>query len=330
MEAKMLKSKRLNKRSKDIHINEIISQLFSEGCMETIRHCPICTETTFSEALTRYDRNGIPCLNVECLECGIIFQKTYLNENAMSQNYASYSRILRGKPVENKAAMHDLFEVRSNKFATPRFNAILERMNLSKTDLIIELGCNDGANLMPFHTNGFTNLVGYDLDESSFDIGKAYGLDLRCQNILNFNFTQQKKPKLIILSHVLEHLPNPVPFLNKIYEIIDDDGTVYIEVPGLKSPHWVNIRNGIVTYFQFEHILNFEKQSLENLISKTPFKILDINEYINLYLVKNQNGRTVDFKKAESALYLKQLESKYLRSPWRMKTLLMNHFKRKK
>lgn len=73
-----------------------------------------------------------------------------------------------------------------------------------------------------------------------------------------------KKYDIIILSHILEHVENPIEFLGLTTESLKDDGELFIDVP---CQDW--------RYKEVDepHLLFFNKMSLEYLISKSGLEI---------------------------------------------------------
>ncbi len=62
---------------------------------------------------------------------------------------------------------------------------------------------------------------------------------------------------LVVLSHVLEHLPDPRPTLESVREKLSPNGMVFIEVPN---------QDYRFKQYLFPHVLFFNRQSLETLV----------------------------------------------------------------
>ena len=80
-------------------------------------------------------------------------------------------------------------------------------------------------------------MLGIDLDQRYLDFGKENGLNLINSTIEGYE--SQQKYDLIVVCHVLEHLNNPIDFLVKLRSLLDENGSIYIEVPSLES-----VKNG--------------------------------------------------------------------------------------
>lgn len=74
------------------------------------------------------------------------------------------------------------------------------------------------------------------------------------------------------LSHVLEHLKEPVQFLNSLKKWLSEDGIIYIEVPSLK---WVQTiwKHDLLLHLQNAHIWYFTALTLKTLLSRAGLEV---------------------------------------------------------
>ncbi len=117
-----------------------------------------------------------------------------------------------------------------------------------------------------------TRVSGCDFGEKYLKFGQEKGLDLYDGEI-----DPQKTPKnsqdLIILSHVLEHITNPINFINEILEYLRDEKYLLVEVPGIFDIKRTYYHNPSV-YFQNAHIFNFYKHYLNQFFETLGLKII--------------------------------------------------------
>jgi predicted SAM-dependent methyltransferase len=125
-------------------------------------------------------------------------------------------------------------------------------------------------------------------------------------NIENFHTTN--KYDLISMFHTLEHFENPRLNLDKIYSMMLDDGFLVIEVPNfefyLKSLHYY--------CFFHQHILNFTKNTLVNLLLKCGFEIYEdfsTHETLHLIFRKNKFGNHKSVTTKQVNLYEEYVSS---------------------
>ena len=86
----------------------------------------------------------------------------------------------------------------------------------------------------------------------------------------NYNFN--KKFDTVVHSHVFEHIYDPLSFLNKVYDILEDGGSHYITMPNLR--HWVE--QGYLNALMFEHTLYIDDIVLKYMLNTAGFEIVDI------------------------------------------------------
>lgn len=127
--------------------------------------------------------------------------------------------------------------------------SIIDKYLHSKS--LIEVGCGKGFFLEHLQSKGYS-IQGVD---------PAY--EGTNEHIIKAHFTKELQcfSDGIILRHVLEHIPDPIHFLNHIAEANNHQGLIYIEVPCFdwicSNRSWFDIFYEHVNYFRlhdFEHI----------------------------------------------------------------------------
>lgn len=91
-------------------------------------------------------------------------------------------------------------------------------------------------------------------------------------SIVDTNF--EKKYDLIYISHTFEHIANPIEFLNKIHNLLNDAGKCIITCPNIDC-----ISANIYKQYAEErdiprHLFNYNFNNLEKLLKKQWFKII--------------------------------------------------------
>jgi SAM-dependent methyltransferase len=110
--------------------------------------------------------------------------------------------------------------------------------------LIVDVGCGKGGFVELLRSKGL-NAVGYDnaYEGEIFYIRKQF-----------FGSDSHEKGDLLILRHVLEHIPSPWEFLNMLADANQYKGRLYIEVPDLlwilENHAFFDIFHEHVNYFQ--------------------------------------------------------------------------------
>lgn len=92
----------------------------------------------------------------------------------------------------------------------------------------------------------------------------------------------------VVHSHVLEHVYDPMKFLNKINTLLKEGDNHFITLPNMK--HW--LEQGYSNTLMFEHTYYIDEQVLEYILAKNGFEIKDriVEEHsIFLRCVKKNN-----------------------------------------
>jgi SAM-dependent methyltransferase len=131
---------------------------------------------------------------------------------------------------------------------------------------ILEIGVGSGSLLRTLKNKGFA-VVGCDVSQGAQEA-------LRRENIAVFPSLSQLRSAqfdIIIMSHVLEHVPNLCHFLSQVRLLLSMSGIVRIAVPNAdcveaRSKHW----NSYAPY----HVWYFNYRSLFNSLNKSNFSCI--------------------------------------------------------
>lgn len=149
------------------------------------------------------------------------------------------SRLVYDKNYQNEQACSPAFRKHLEQVAQ-----IIERYGQGKK--LLEVGCGKGWFLEMLRQRGH-DITGFDpaYEGDALDIIKAaFSPELGMQG------------DVLILRHVLEHIPGPVPFLHEIARSNGNQGLIYIEVPCLdwimQHRAWFDIFYEHVNYFRLD------------------------------------------------------------------------------
>ena len=204
--------------------------------------------------------NTYPLNLLLCNSCSLVQLDFSVNPNEMYSDYvylSSSSKVL-------KKHLSDLAKSLFN-YADPNFN-----------DLVIDIGCNDGALL-----DGYKDLdvrrLGIE-PSSVAEIARKKGLNI--ENMF-FNVNTAKKvlskygkAKIITGTNVFAHVSDQNDFLEGINLILEDDGIFVIEVPHVLDM----LENNLFDTIYHEHIFYYSLTSLKNLLKDRGFKIFHVEK----------------------------------------------------
>lgn len=251
------------------------------------------------------DRCGVSLVTVLCSKCGLPRTEKILDDVSTIEYYKHEYR-----PI------HDIAEINQDYFnaETVRGQGFFQLFNQyvqnKKGLFVVEVGCGAGGNLFPFFQAGHKT-TGCDYDENYLAFGRSKGLDLKFGDYKTI--IQDNSVDLLILSHVMEHFPKPIPEMIEIIKKIKPNRYLLVEVPGLyyKTFHFYNP----MLQLQHAHIFNyFYKDFLKMFYKKLGLNILFGNERCTFLLQKPENWIVpkVDFVYDDSLTGYFQKNKNYL------------------
>jgi hypothetical protein len=135
--------------------------------------------------------------------------------------------------VEDAAAFYNQ-SILNFDYQLAEFN-FLSLKPFFKGSLALELGPASGY-MTKLLINEFDNLHIVEGSENLLKQIPEYSNVTKFHSLFE-EFETNYKYSTIIMSHVLEHIEDPVAVLTKIYDWLDDDGVFLISVPNAKSIH---------------------------------------------------------------------------------------------
>ncbi len=179
--------------------------------------------------------------------------------------------------------------------------AIIKKL-LGKNPLsVLDIGCRTGDFLMHFEHQ--IECEGIELSEYFAAIGKQRGLVIYNDFFENIDF--KKKYDVVSAYAIMEHLKNPLKFINKLNRIINPSGLLVILIPTHQC-----LKRKYLDYFKFhwhmysppEHLNFYSRQFLDNYLLDKGFKLAGrfytsggmINLFPNFPLLKKITSKLVE------------------------------------
>ena len=177
-----------------------------------------------------------------------------------------------------------------------RFITIVKDVIGDIPEKVFQVGCSDGYTLNRFREAGSQNINGIDPSIASHNLAnKLYGINTLIGTIEDYN--NDEKYELVILTHVLEHLFNPLNCLQKCSNMQMDSGWLLIEVPLFERLD--RFPPGMLT---LEHLNYFSEGTLIETITRSGYqpyfigKYFDNNEYPVITVVCGKSDSTQLFR----------------------------------
>lgn len=250
------------------------------------RPCTICGSNEFS-LLAESDRYGFDLKKQLCKKCGLVQTNPSLKSEFLDEFYSYHYRPLY---LKNKKVNYDgLIEeqtIKGKLFLDYLIKQGLEEQ-LPKIS-VIEIGCSSGgilAGLAP-HVR---SVQGCDLDIEGIEYGKR-----------NFEFELEvsalptnvpSSPKLFLMSHVLEHLHDPLHSISEVRKLMGKDDFLLIEVPGLNTVGEGNYGYDLWAYFHIAHVSDFTAGTMTALAAEAGLDILACNETVTALLKRSDDDK---------------------------------------
>lgn len=250
---------------------------------ESVTNCPQCGNSSAC-ILANEDRYGLPMVVVSCTACGLLRTHPRMTQESYSDFYSKeYRPLYVGKAQATESFFDEQYihGVQIYSCVKPFLNKPIEDI------LVVEVGVGAGGILRAFREAG-TQVVGCDLGSDYLEYGRlVHGLDLRYGFFEDLQL--DRNPDLVIYSHVLEHVLDPVAEMRKVACALGQGGLVYIEVPGVRSIPHVYLYD-FLKYIQSAHTFHFTKRTLENLMEKAGYRCLQSDERVCAVFVADDNS----------------------------------------
>jgi len=153
-------------------------------------------------------------------------------------------------------------------YARSLTHRLIKRYNLDKKH-IIEIGCGTGDFLIMLCEKGNNTGTGFDpnIDRIQYSQQIKFVKDV-------YSGRYAKHADLLCSRHVLEHVADPVLFINSLHSAIGPDTIVYFEVPNVLY----TIKSLGIWDIIYEHCLYFSTGSLGYLFASCGFNIKELIE----------------------------------------------------
>ncbi len=309
-------------KSQSSAINKYSIQLESGFLKYEDKIC-LCGSADCKETDIVVDRYGIHSPLVVCLSCSLPYVREFLCERSLNDFYKKLYR-----PIYSEDYRTPKFIYKSQINSGQRFKTLLEdngvKLGLMK---IVEIGCGPGGILQPFSDAGH-ECYGCDFDQKYMEYGISQGLKIYSSDF--FDIIDNKNIDLVIMSHVLEHIANPIEYIFKLRDCISDEGYLLIEVPGLNTLHLGMVER----FFQGVHLYTFYSDYLKLMFENLGFDIVYCDENSTAILKKKMHCESIeDTKKrlrmlnsnsSRNVRYINETVSRYNLglNPWYYKRLI--------
>lgn len=210
-----------------------------------------------------------------CPNCKLIITGNPFSEEQLNNRYKNFSKF----EFDAETYVFDVSE--EYKKRCWRQKHFIEE-NIPDLRSVFEIGASSGYNLSLYTESA--QVLGIEPSRTNCEGAKKhYNVDMFCgvfeeYYLQHYNKTNKDNYDLLFLSHTLEHIVNPYSFLKKCIQVASPE-YFFIEVPTFDIK-FINEPYGM---FCEEHVNYFTLESLENLMEKLGFSLVDAEVHIDAH-----------------------------------------------
>ncbi|RAJ16975.1 methyltransferase domain-containing protein [Olleya aquimaris] len=254
--------------------------------------CFLCKNTSFV-LISELDRNDDLLNNFSCKHCGFIMVLPRPNLTTHNDLYSlgGFSTEARGGNKPNIAKIKRSEEIAWLNFK--RLQTVLGIETLYKFKDSLEIGCGVGSYLRLLSVLG-QDVIGIEPDSNFSKYGNE-NYKIQIENTFLENFKTKKTFDLISSFHVIEHVENPKYFVERCYELLNQDGILYLECPSIDNLYGDNEK----FFFWKPHINSFSDITLRYLLESSNFEVIDLKHhrgFVNVVAKKRTQLYTPDLQ----------------------------------
>lgn len=244
-------------------------------------NCPVCQSedgepyfNAFSYSMINFSAPFLPAkLWVKCNNCNNLYTYAFPKQYLNSSDKIELIKPEIGK--ENEISEHtDYLYI---------WSEILNKIsNHTSGKNILEVGIGNGEFIAVALEMGY-NIESIEIVKDVCQkIANLLNVEINCCDFLKFE--TDKKYSIITMGDVIEHVTNPTEALNKVYNMLEDDGILWISTPNYESSFSRLRKFTDAMWNEPTHITYFNYTTFAQLLSNCGFEILE-------YLTSNRwNG----------------------------------------
>ncbi len=232
--------------------------------------CPVCKRDD-ALVVSRKANLNKDWTNVICKNCALV----YVNPRPTKITYDEFHKydFLAGKNVTKIEHVLPKLKARDRSIKESIANFLSDYLKDGQT--VLDIGCGYGTLLDILRNKKRISVYGVELGELDIEVAeKYYGLKIFRGSLDAFaaDLNNHGKFDLVIMNHVLEHLPDPLEALRQVKKILSPEGLLYIGLPNI-----LNMKNRPEVFFHIAHATNFSPHSLKLLLHSAGFGIIKFN-----------------------------------------------------
>jgi SAM-dependent methyltransferase len=229
---------------------------------EIVLNCPLCGSTA-SSPFDQREFRGFPVSNKICRGCGLVYQSPRMTEAENQSFYEAEYRLL----YQGQEGPHP--KDRAVQAARSQVTLDFVQKQVKSSPRILDIGCSTGLLLQQFKTHYQAQAFGVEPGKVYRQYAQSLGLEV-FSSLEELQLTGVSPFNLVSMMHVLEHLPNPLTYMQNLRdELIEPDGWLLLEVPNLYAHDC----------FEVAHLISFSAHTLSQLVQKAGFRVVELRAH---------------------------------------------------
>ena len=261
--------------------------------------CNLCNEEKNFKIISKKIREG-EGLILECENCNHVFQALEMNSDELEEYYNEIYTATNSLSIEEiEVEEHFNERVKTLDNLLKHIKPILE-----KNMKVLDIGSGAGA-LLDCIKDDVSSLYATELNKSYVQFMNEKGINAQYGFFEKLDF--DTKFDLIVSINALDHMPYPMEILEKIYDSLEDDGKIYLELPNRNEA--LNFflpeenQDNFNTFFWHKaHFHYFYEKTIQYALKKVGFKNINIDcrhqytivNFLNWYFTGSRQKVYVD------------------------------------
>lgn len=165
---------------------------------------------------------------VKCCNCGLVFTHPLPTQKQLSEYYHGF------EPIRIPEAWHEEWASKAAINIDMLLKNISRHNKYGDKRRFLDIGCSLGFFLKRVKERGWEE-YGVDIDKQAVEIARnKYSLNVISGSLIDASFPDNYFD-VILAKDVLEHVLNPVNFLEEVNRILCDDGIIILQMPNINS-----------------------------------------------------------------------------------------------
>lgn len=233
--------------------------------------CRFCGATSFKKICSPPPTAQGKFDVVQCLTCHLLVTDPLPSQAVLTEQYGE-KYFQSTTPFEGGYEDYARDEAAIKKTFQRRWKVIQKFIPPSSSNHVLDVGCATGVFLEVMRENGWN---GFGVDVSSFaaKVSKEKGFNVY-QGFLNDAPFSKKAFSLLSLWDVIEHVENPLPFLQSCFDFLSPGGVLVLSTPDAGAPfarltgkRWLGFRS------VGEHVFFFDRPRIKAFLEKAGFEV---------------------------------------------------------